>query len=131
MRRFFLCVNLLAFLACVVACGSSGESQGRSTRATADDKLQADRRKVIDKLFADGFLKDKIEVQDGSGVVWVTPAFMRSDFKDKQDAMSIVAAYLFKLPRGGSLRGGEIVVLFHSVTGKSVGTYSDAGLSLD
>lgn len=98
----------------------------KNSRPEADAKLQANRLAAIQKMINAGLLT-KVE----SGEAWVSPAFMRLDFDDKRMAISIAAAWSFRLPQGGRLADDEILLLVDSKSGKYIGNYSNQGLVLD
>jgi hypothetical protein len=126
-------IAVLTALALVIALYSRGVREGREqverrTEALAkvDPKLQQDRRDFIDRLIARGIFY-KVERPADLPHVWVTPLFLALGVDEKERFLNVV--YALHYPDGGD--SGSLVVLKDSRTGNRIGTYSQAGLSLN
>jgi hypothetical protein len=122
-------VRLLAAVAVTMAvllsCGDS-RSPAPATPAPSA-AMQKERLEFIQKLIDQGFFK-KVETPGSLPHLWVTPKFMALDFDTKGTFVNVVYAYyLAKNP------DYNLVVLYHSKTGKEVGQYAAAygGLKLE
>lgn len=107
--------------------GSSGTVVEARKVATIDKsaEMQADRKAFIEKAIANGAFQ-KIEIPGSLPRLWVKPGFYTLDFDDKASFVSVVYAYYFD---GSNSR--DVVRIFDSKSGKSIGAYSDLGLNLD
>lgn len=130
-RRKILATSLAVFGLSFVACccpAPPPRSAASGRDGLGDEAVQDERRAVIAKATTAGLIAD---VKPGTAELWVGPKWYGLDFKDKELLASVVAAYCFKIPKGGRLRGDEILVLFNNKTGKTIGHYSNGGLVLD
>lgn len=125
MNRAFLVTSALLVAVCFIACsGSPAEPRG-----SVRESDQAERKAIIQELISKGVFKD---VEFGHrAVVRVGPTFMGLDFKAKQDFISVVAAYQFKIPKGKSLAVGEVVRVVDFRTDKLVARYDSSGLTME
>jgi len=102
MKKLFLYVFLI-----LMVCG----------QAFADD--QAKRKALIDKMINTYHLVEKIEIPGSLPRVWVTPQFHSLTFSDKKTFIHLIYSYYYtKNPKY------EIIKIYDSITGKSIGTYT-------
>jgi hypothetical protein len=126
-RRIAVIIALNSFL--VMACCCGGGPPVVYEKADAD--LQAKRKEVIDDLLNKDRLFHKIEYHKSSVDAWVTPRFMLLDIDTKRKFCNIVFCHAFELPRKGGDHRGKALTLYHSVSGKEVGSFNlDDGLQM-
>lgn len=134
MRRALLCAVLLAFLACVLACGGAGSSSPTKAESKIDKDTQAKRKAAVDGLVDRGvFTSVKRGAGSSHAEITVTGKFLALSENDRLAAVLIATNWLFDLPKdGGKLEVLQSVHLIHFKTGKEIGKYTqDTGLQME